>query len=128
VPIKPKLRRELYNTRHWRLQRARILERAGQRCECNGECGKEHDGDDDDVNRCSERHLKPATGDGVRRGALVSLTTAHFNHDSGARVPDSELRAWCVGCHLRWDLEQHLQARYVNRQLALEKRGQRRLF
>lgn len=122
MPIKAQLRRELYNTRAWRLQRARVMKRAGGRCECTGGCGKEHA-----AGRCNERHMRAATGDGLRRGALVVLTTAHVDGDSGAKVPDDKLRCWCVGCHLRWDMEQHLQARYVNRMRKLEERGQRRL-
>jgi len=125
VPIKAELRRSLYNTRAWRLQRARVFERAGGRCECRGQCGRDHEGRG---GRCRERQGKPATGDGIRKGALVILTTAHVDGDSGARVSDEKLRCWCAGCHLRWDLEDHLQKRHENRMAELERRGQRRLL
>lgn len=76
-------------------QRIRF-ERAGGRCECEGECGVEHDG------RCEAEHGKsnPMTG------ATVVLTTAHLNHVP-EECEDENLKAMCQRCHLRYDKHHH---------------------
>jgi|GEM_PF-438472 len=71
-------------------------ERAGGRCECQGECGHDHAG------RCPER-------DGERHtitGSPVVLTVGHLYHDP-ERSADDELRAWCQRCHLAYDRDHH---------------------
>lgn len=124
MPIKAEWRRKLYNTSEWRKQRDRLMKRAANRCECTGECGKEHDD-----GRCTERHMKKAKGDGVRAGVLVVLGPAHKDQrKSGEVVGDDELVLLCSGCHLRYDLDYHLQTRIANKIRALEIRGQGRLF
>lgn len=125
MPIKPELRRKLYNTRAWRLQRERVLDRAGRRCECHGECGKDHAGAG---GRCRERHMYNGRGDGVKKGGKVIVGPAHLNQNTGELVADEKLAAWCTGCHLRFDQEQHLASRHTNRLAELERRGQRRLL
>ncbi len=76
----------------------RIKERAGWRCECEGECGSSHRG------RCQAHHGDQFYLSGrVRpRKRPVCLTTAHLDHDP-ANNADSNLRAYCEGCHNRYD-------------------------
>lgn len=96
--------------------------RAEGRCECTGECGRDHHrqaGDD----RCPRIHraLIPAS-----LGKRVVLTVAHLNH-----IPedcrDENLAAMCQGCHLRYDAPEH--ARNAKRtRLARETIGMEPLF
>lgn len=63
-----------------------------------------------------------ATGDGWKPG------DQHDKHD----VRRENLRAWCQACHLRYDLEDHIQHAKETRQRkkreAAEKSGQLRMF
>lgn len=76
---------------NWREIRARILNRAGNRCEgsprypaCRAENGYPH----------------PVTGN------RVVLTIGHLDHDPSNSDP-SNLRAWCQRCHLTYDAQLH---------------------
>lgn len=88
MPIKPENRRRY--PANWRLIRAAILARAGNRCEgaplhhpaCRAENGQPH----------------PVTG------SRVVLTIAHLDQVIENNDP-SNLRALCQRCHLRHDLE-----------------------
>ena len=72
------------------------FERAGGRCECQGECGHDHDG------RCPEIDGQPHT---VTSSPVV-LTVGHLTHEP-ERSADDELRAWCQRCHLAYDRDHH---------------------
>lgn len=72
------------------------FERAGGRCECQGECGHDHAG------RCPERNGQPHS---VTRSTVV-LTVGHTTHQP-ERSGDDELRAWCQRCHLAYDRDHH---------------------
>lgn len=72
------------------------FERAGGRCECQGECGHDHGG------RCPERDGEPHSV----TGSNVVLTVGHIHHDP-QRSADEELRAWCQRCHLAYDQPLH---------------------
>ncbi len=86
----------------WLEIRHAILERAGHQCECEGECGRGH------LSRCPELHLEhTARPGGTHR---VILTIAHLNHTPEDNRPHN-LRAFCQGCHLHYDLEHHRQTR-----------------
>lgn len=92
MPIRPE-NRERY-PKDWKAISKRIREdRAGNRCECEGECGTDHAGRCDALN--GEPH--PVTL------SKVVLTTAHLDH-----VPencgDDNLRAMCQRCHNRYDM------------------------
>lgn len=81
----------------WKAVSHRIrFERAAGRCECAGECGIDH-GD-----RCQACHgeANPMTG------AKVILTTAHLDH-APENCADSNLKAMCQRCHLRYDRVLH---------------------
>lgn len=147
MPIAPDQRRSLYNTKAWKAQGARIRARAGGRCECRGDCGRDHNKAPPaetwelgtarwieasmDVfergPRCLERADRPGLGDGVKKGGRVGFGVAHLNHDSGAKVPDEQLIGMCSGCHLRFDVLQHIKAKFKNKMKRLEARGQERL-
>lgn len=85
-------------------QRIRF-ERAGGRCECEGECGRgTHHG------RCTNVHGGAAYG----TGSVVVLTVAHLNHVP-EECDDVNLKAMCQGCHLHYDREHHAETAYRTR-------------
>lgn len=91
-----------------------IKNRAGWRCECEGECGRgTHRG------RCPNRHGYPAYGS----GSTVILTTAHLDHVP-EHVDPSNLKAMCQGCHLHYDKEHHARTRAETRLAAAAANGQ----
>ena len=96
MPIKAE-NKKLY-PKNWKRIREEVLERAGMRCECHGECGFTHISRDGA--RCYKVHLKKY--DAVR----CVLTIAHLNHNPRFNLR-SNLRAMCQGCHLRYDAEHH---------------------
>jgi 5-methylcytosine-specific restriction endonuclease McrA len=86
MPIRAEYRR-FYRGPHWADVRAKILKRAGNKCE---ECGMLNG--DSYFNRNTQRLVK------------VQLGVAHLDHDDIARFYDEgNLRAWCRACHLRKD-------------------------
>ena len=90
------------------------FDRAGGRCECEGECGRgTHAG------RCPNLHGHPAYG----TGSKVILTTAHLNH-TPEECDDDNLKAMCQGCHLHYDKDHHAETRAATRAAALEAAGQ----
>lgn len=98
MPIRPSERHRY--PADWKTIRARIVARAGGRCECEGECGlhRDHPG----PRRCEERHGDPAKW---AKGRVV-LTVAHLNHQPEDVRPEN-LKAMCQRCHLRYDVEHH---------------------
>lgn len=103
MPIRPENRARY--PKDWKAISARIRERAGQRCECEGECGRgTHDG------RCPNLNGEPAYG----TGSKVVLTTAHLNH-TPEDCRDENLKAMCQGCHLHYDREHHAETAYRTR-------------
>jgi hypothetical protein len=89
----------------WKAISARIrFTRAGGRCECLGECGKDHAG------RCAAVHGQP----NPCTGATVYLTTAHLDH-TPEHCDEANLRAMCQGCHLAYDAEHHAETARATR-------------
>ena len=82
-----------------------IRERAGNRCECVGECGLHGE-----TGRCTERNGEPAKW---AKGKIV-LTVAHLNHTPMDCRPEN-LKAMCQRCHLRYDHDLHQQNSYQTR-------------
>lgn len=88
----------------WEGLAARIRERAGDRCECAGECGRH-------AERCWRRQ-----GDKLDSGGRVVLTTAHLwrgpcaeHHAAGVKCGEpSHLKSMCQACHLAYDIPQHV--------------------
>ena len=66
--------------------------RACNRCECNGQCGINHNG------RCLAVNYKSHP----RTGSKVILTTAHLNH-TPEDCREENLLVMCQDCHLRYD-------------------------
>jgi hypothetical protein len=103
-PIRPE-NRDRYPADWPAISRAIKVDRAGGRCECEGECGRgTHEG------RCPNRHGEPAYG----TGSKVVLTTAHLDHIPENCEPEN-LKAMCQGCHLHYDRDHHAQTRASSR-------------
>lgn len=100
----------------WKAISHRIrFERAGGRCECLGECGQAHHGGTGDPQRCVRRH-----GETVPETTTVTiLTVGHLDHEP-EHCADENLRAWCQGCHNRYDRPH----RTATRARQVERRGQ----
>ena len=87
----------------WKSVRERILRRATgisgiPRCECTGECGHVHIMPS---GRCENYH-----GMYGSKTYKTVLTLAHLDHDASAGDhSDENLKAFCQGCHLRYDGE-----------------------
>lgn len=79
------------------------FERAGGRCECEGECGHDHGG------RCEALHGDPHP---ITESKVV-LTTAHLNH-TPEDCRDEVLKAMCQRCHNSYD-QSHRQANRAKR-------------
>lgn len=86
----------------WRAIADGIRERAGLRCECAGECGREHSDIYLDDARCPAVHgcAHPITE------SRVVLTVAHLDHTPENCDPDN-LKAMCQRCHLSYDATHH---------------------
>lgn len=103
MPIRPE-NRDRY-PKDWRAISERIRERAGNRCECTGECGRgTHAG------RCPNVQLGQAYGS----GSIVILTTAHLDHQP-ENCSDSNLKSMCQACHLHYDRTHHAETAYMTR-------------
>jgi hypothetical protein len=87
----------------WKKISRAVKERAGWRCACTGECGRQQEHSAPDK-RCPNAHGQPALG----FGWLVRLTTAHLDH-TPENCADENLRAMCEVCHLAYDREHHAQ-------------------
>lgn len=117
MPIRPE-NRDRYPSDWPAISRA-IKDRAGWRCECEGECGRpSHDG-----SRCPNVHGSRAYG----TGKVVVLTTAHLDHTPENCDP-ANLRAMCQGCHLHYDREHHAATRAATRAADRAAAGQGQLL
>lgn len=93
----------------WKQISVEVRERAGYRCECEGECGR-----GTHVGRCPNTHKGPAYG----TGSTVILTTAHLDHqpeNNGEPGTRPNLKAMCNGCHLHYDRFYHRATAYRTR-------------
>lgn len=89
MPIKPENRSRY--PRNWREIRARILERAGHRCEW-----------------CDVQNYA------MRGATRIVITIAHLDHQPENNSPVN-LRALCQRCHLGHDRPHHLAVRRARR-------------
>lgn len=90
------------------------FDRAAGRCECEGECGKDHDG------RCRARHGQLYWQRTTERVSMIVLTVAHlWQHTCGCKFKcaiKSHVRAMCQACHLRYDVEERASHARATRQ------------
>lgn len=117
MPIRPENRARYPSD--WKAISLRIrFERAGGRCECDGKCGREHEG-----GRCDARHGFPHP----ETSSLVVLTTAHIS-DEVEDCSDENLFAACQRCHNRYDAPKRAAGvaarREAERRRVLDKAGQ----
>jgi hypothetical protein len=103
MPIRPE-QRALYPA-DWAAISTVVKQAAGWRCQCEGECGKVHNG------RCRNAHGQRSFDN---PGYTIVMTTAHLNHDPSDCRPEN-LRAMCPGCHLRYDRHHHAETRAATR-------------
>lgn len=123
MPVRPENRHH-YKGEPWRAARAAVLARAGDACECAGECAgrgecpKVHDGgrcgapNGAEIMRVRAEPERYVLGGYEHRGTplmpsvRVVLTIAHLDHNPGVNDLD-RLRAFCQLCHLRYDRHEH---------------------
>lgn len=108
------------------------FERAGGRCECEGECGLHGGGNgirglpgipEVAGRRCIEQHGRMAE---FASGRVV-LTTAHLCRcDPPCMIPE-HVKAMCNRCHLRVDVELHVKHAAGTRMRKKEAAGQSRM-
>lgn len=122
MPIHPE-NRDRYPVEWPDISRRIRFERAGNRCECSGECGTDHRREQyerelgavdvvlDPEERCSAINYEPHPITGSR----VVLTVAHLDH-TPENVDDDNLRAFCQRCHLRYDRDHHAASRARRRE------------
>jgi len=99
-----------------------VRARSGGRCECEGECGRDHAAEDlegggdwkrtplQNSPRCSRRNGDPIGG------YRIVLTVAHLwrgpcaeHHAQAVKCGDpAHLKAMCQRCHLTYDLPHHI--------------------
>jgi hypothetical protein len=99
VPIRPE-NKARYPADWPEISRRIRYDRAGLRCECEGECGRGH------VGRCGRRQ-HDRLGDKIDSPTVV-LTVAHLNHTPEDCRPGN-LKAMCQGCHLGYDRGHHAE-------------------
>jgi len=118
MPIRPE--NAVRYPKDWPQVRARILERAGHKCEgspkfpdCrapNGWLRNNETGELTDDGMLAEA-WELADSDSVTR---IVLTIGHLDH-TPENCADENLRAWCQRCHLNYDAKLHAQNSYATR-------------
>ncbi|MEU0894228.1 hypothetical protein [Streptomyces massasporeus] len=73
-----------------------VMEAAGYRCQCGGECGQLHTKGD---GRCQHEHDHYTSKHGRRVRLMAAPVDPLATDVAAARLPASELRAWCPDCH-----------------------------
>ena len=116
MPIRPSERARY--PKDWRAISLAIRERAGQRCECEGECGLHR------TNPGPRRCIEINGAIGVHTRGKIVLTVAHLDH-TPENVDPSNLKAMCQRCHLRYDAAHHAKNSAATRRA---KAAQRPLF
>lgn len=99
MPIRPEERARY--PKNWRSEVVpRIRARSGDRCECTGQCGRDHTKDFPHTARCNRLNGMPI--DDIS-GPKIVLTVMHLDHQP-ENCEDSNLLHGCQGCHNRYDL------------------------
>jgi hypothetical protein len=106
---------------NWSAIRQAVLTRAGNRCECTGQCGRLHV-----EGRCVQVYHAPSVYG--TRGAPVILTTAHLCTCQPLCGDLAHLLSLCQACHLLLDLPLHVRHAARTRLAEREAAGQLRLW
>lgn len=115
MPIRPEERARY--PEDWPAISLRIrTERAQDRCECLGQCGKHDDW-------CEARNGYPHP---VTESRVV-LTVAHLNHEP-EDIRDENLAAFCQRCHLAYDAGHHAETRALTLEMKRLAAGAEPLF
>ena len=125
MPIRPSQRKLYPPRKEWLAIRAAILLRAGNECECIGECGDRHEL----AGRClaphgrmiSRAYDEPASWvaaadaeQAFGKWLRCILTIARLDHDP-TNNDHGNLRALCQRCHLRYDHAEHMKNAHETR-------------
>ena len=97
MPIKPENKARY--PKNWKEIRAKILERADNKCE----------GSPDFPHYRVENYSKH-----IETGSKVVLTIAHLDHIP-ENCDENNLRAWCQRCHLNYDKHHHAKNAHATR-------------
>lgn len=73
-----------------------VMQAAGYRCQCTGECGNPHTKGD---GRCQHEHDHYTSKHGRRVRLMAAPVDPLATDVVAARLPASGLRAWCPDCH-----------------------------
>lgn len=73
-----------------------VMETAGWRCQCAGECGNAHAKTD---GRCPREHDGYTSKHGRRVRLMAAPADVSTPPAQAVTLPASELRAWCPDCH-----------------------------
>ncbi|WP_151481443.1 hypothetical protein [Streptomyces albicerus] len=73
-----------------------VMEAAGFRCQCEGECGNAHA---KGGGRCPHEHDHYTSKHGRRIRLMAAPADPLTPGTAAVRLPASELRAWCPDCH-----------------------------
>ncbi|WP_405931017.1 hypothetical protein [Streptomyces sp. NBC_00827] len=72
-----------------------VMQAAGHRCQCEGECGQPHS---KGGGRCPHEHERYTSKHGRRVRLMAAPVDPLATDVAAARLPASELRAWCPDC------------------------------
>ena len=114
MPIRPENRGRYPAA--WPAISKRIRNRALNRCECDGRCGRHR-------TFCPAVNQQPHP----RTGSSVVLTVAHLNH-TPEDCRDENLMAMCQACHLAYDAAHHAETAARTRREAQIAAGQGELL
>lgn len=113
MPIRPSEKARY--PKNWKEISLQIRKRAGDRCECVGECGLHRT--NPGPRRCMEKNGHKAIW---AKGKIV-LTVAHLDHTPENCDPKN-LKAMCQRCHLRYDRDHHAETAKKTREAKREAR------
>ncbi|QHA06828.1 hypothetical protein GQF42_29205 [Streptomyces broussonetiae] len=73
-----------------------VMETAGYRCQCTGECGNPHAKTE---GRCPREHDGYTSKRGHRIRLMAAPADLRVSPVKAVTLPPGELRAWCPDCH-----------------------------
>lgn len=73
-----------------------VMEAAGYRCQCTGQCGNPHA---KGAGRCPREHDGYTSKHGHRVRLMAAPADPLTPHTTAVTLAPGELRAWCADCH-----------------------------